>query len=165
MARQEFKYNPLDFEPDVAVGVTYPFNGSSLGRGDTQHYASGSISGNPGVFALSYSTEDQAISNLKTLILTKKGERFMQPDFGTTIVDSIFEQSTDELVRRIQDGLNDDIKYWLPYILVDNIIVKRIPDQHIVDVSLRFRVTEQGANQEIKIIVGDNGIELNNNIL
>ena len=40
-----------------------------------------------------------------------------------------------------------------------------MPDLHLIDVSLRFRVTEQGANQEIKIIVGDNGIELNNNIL
>ena len=107
MARQEFKYNPLDFEPDVAVGVTYPFNGNSFGRGETQHYASGSVSGNPGVFGLSYSTEDQAVSNLKTLILTKKGERFMQPDFGTTLVDSLFEQNSEELVRRIQDGLNE----------------------------------------------------------
>ena len=165
MAREELRYNPLDFEPDVAIGVTYPLNGNSQGRSNTQHYASGSISGDAGVFGLSYSTEDQAISNLKTLILTKKGERFMQPDFGTTIVDSLFEPNTEELVRRVQDGLNDDIKYWLPYILVDNIQVDRIPDLHIIDVSLRFRVTEQGANQEIKIIVGQNGIELNNNIL
>ena len=165
MARQEFKYNPLDFEPDVAVGVTYPFNGNSFGRGETQHYASGSVSGNPGVFGLSYSTEDQAVSNLKTLILTKKGERFMQPDFGTTLVDSLFEQNSEELVRRIQDGLNEDIEFWLPYIIVDNIEVVRTPDQHLVDVSLNFRVTEQGANQEIKIIVGENGMELNNNIL
>ena len=70
MAREEFQYNPLDFEPDVAIGVTYPLNGGSLGRSSTQNYASGSQGGSAGVFGLSYSTEEQAISNLKNLILT-----------------------------------------------------------------------------------------------
>ena len=110
MARdlQEYKYNPLDFEPDVAIGVPLPFNGSSPGRTHNQHYASGSQDGS-GVFAQTYSTEDQAISNLKNLILTRKGERFMQPDFGTDIYDSLFEQSTEELEDRLQEGLSADI--------------------------------------------------------
>ena len=91
MAKQpEYRYNPLDFEPDVAVGVLLPFNGDAPGRTFNQNYASGSVSG-ASVFAQSYSTEDQAISNLKNLLLTRKGERFMQPDFGTRIFDSLFE--------------------------------------------------------------------------
>ena len=137
----------LDKNPDLAVGLKLPF-----GPGQSD-------------FALNYTTIDQAKTNLMNLLLTQKGERFMQPDFGTTLVDSLFEQNSEELVRRIQDGLNEDIEFWLPYIIVDNIEVVRTPDQHLVDVSLNFRVTEQGANQEIKIIVGENGMELNNNIL
>ena len=97
MARQEYRYNPLDFEPDVAIGITYPFNGDSLGRTDTQNYASGSASGNQGVFGLSFSTEEQAISNLKNLILTSKGERFKQPDFGCRLAFFIFEQNSEEI--------------------------------------------------------------------
>ena len=101
MAKQpEYRYNPLDFEPDVAVGVMLPFNGNALGRSDIQHYASGSRSGD-GVFALSFSTEQQAISNLKNLLLTRKGERFMQPDFGTRIFDSLFEPNTKELEENL----------------------------------------------------------------
>ncbi len=165
MLREEFRYNPLDFEPDVAIGVTYPLNGNSLGRSSTQNYSSGSLGGSAGVFGLSYSTEEQAISNLKNLILTTKGERFMQPDFGCELAWIIFEPNTPEIVGKIQDTLSEDIKFWLPYILLDNIGVERVPDHHIVNVTLNFRVTEQGANQEIKIIVGQDGIELNNNIL
>ena len=165
MARQEFKYNPLDFEPDVAVGVGYPFNGGSLGRSDTQHYASGSLGGHPGVFGLTYSTEEQAISNLKNLILTTRGERHKQPDFGCRLAFILFEPNTVEVESKLQDTLSEDIKYWLPYIIVDNIGVNRVPDHHTINVTLNFRVTEQGANKEIKIIVGQNGIELNNNIL
>ena len=164
MAREEFKYHPLDFEPDVAIGVMLPFNGNSLGRSDTQHYASGSVSGGS-IFALSYSTEEQAVSNLKNLLLTRKGERFMQPDFGTQIVDSLFQQSTPELEKEIEDGLNEDIELWLPYILIDKIDVERIPDQHIMDIEMRFRVTENGANQVIKLLVDENGIQVNKSIL
>lgn len=164
MARQEYRYNPLDFEPDVAVGVMLPFNGDSLGRSDTQHYASGSNAGDS-VFALSYSTETQAISNLKNLLLTRKGERFMQPDFGTIIYDSMFEQSTSELEIRIEDGLNEDIALWLPYILVDNITVDRLVDDHGLNISLSYRVTENGANRVIKLLVDSNGAEINEIIL
>ena len=164
MAQPEYRYHPLDFEPDIAVGVLLPFNGNSPGRTHNQNYASGSIGG-ASVFAQSYSTEEQAVSNLKNLLLTRKGERFMQPDFGTQIVDSLFEQSTEDLETSIEDGLNEDIALWLPYIIIDGIDVERIIDQYILDISLRFRVTENGANQVIKILLDENGVELNNSIL
>ncbi len=162
MAQQEYRYHPLDFEPDVAVGVLLPFNGNAPSRTFNQNYASGS-QGGASVFAQSYSTEEQAVSNLKNLLLTRKGERFMQPDFGTQIVDSLFEQSTVDLERSIEDGLNEDIATWLPYIILDNIIVDRRIDQHALDISLHFRVTENGANQVIKLLIDENGVQTNTN--
>jgi len=164
MAQKEYTYHPLDFKPDVAIGVLLPFNGNAPGRTFNQHYASGSIGG-ASVFAQSYSTEEQAISNLKNLLLTRKGERFMQPDFGTQIIDSLFEQSTEDLETELQDGLNEDIALWLPYIIVDDINVERMIDQHLLDISLRFRVTENGANQVIKLLVDENGVQINNSVL
>ena len=164
MARPEKTYNPLDFEPDVAIGVMLPFNGNAPGRAFNQHYASGSLGG-ASVFALSYSTEEQAISNLKNLLLTRKGERFMQPDFGTQIIDSLFEQSTVELEERLEIGLNEDIEFWLPYIVIDEIVIERLVDAHTINISLRFRVTENGANQVIKLLVDENGVQLNTSIL
>ncbi len=165
MAREEYRYNPLDFEPDIAIGVTYPLNGGMAGRSSTSHYASGSASGNQGVFGLSYTTEEQAISNLKNLILTVKGERYMQPDFGCRLAWALFEPNSEQLEREIKDSLNEDIKFWLPYIIMDEIIVNRIPDYYILDITLNFRVTEQGANHEIKVAMSPSGVELNNNIL
>ena len=162
MAQEEYRYHPLDFEPDVAVGVLLPFNGNAPGRTFNQNYASGSISG-ASVFAQSFSTEEQAVSNLKNLLLTRKGERFMQPDFGTQIVSSLFEQNTEDLETAIQDGLNEDIATWLPYIIIDNIIVERQIDRHALDISLRFRVTENGANQVIKLLIDENGVQTNTN--
>ena len=162
MAQEEYRYHPLDFEPDVAVGVLWPFNGNAPGRTFNQNYASGSVGG-ASVFAQSFSTEEQAVSNLKNLLLTRKGERFMQPDFGTQIVSSLFEQNTEDLETAIQDGLNEDIATWLPYIIIDNINVERQIDQHALDISLRFRVTENGANQVIKLLIDENGVQTNTN--
>ena len=155
--RIEKTYNPLDFEPDVAVGVMLPFNGNAPGRKYNQHYASGSLAG-ASVFALSYSTEEQAISNLKNLLLTRKGERFMQPDFGTIILDSIFEPSTVDLETRLQDGLNEDIEFWLPYININDIVITRNPDQYQINIAFHFSVGTQGANLVINILADENAV-------
>ena len=45
-----------------------------------------------------YLTTDQAFENLKTLLLTKKGERYHQPTFGTRLLYVLFEPNT-ELIK------------------------------------------------------------------
>ena len=71
--RKEYFYNPIDFNNDVAVGVKLPF-------------------GKPnGLFSQSYTTEEQAVSNLKNLLLTRKGERPFQPLFGSDVYFQLFE--------------------------------------------------------------------------
>ena len=51
----------LDKNPDLAVGLKLPF-----GPGQSN-------------FALNFTTVDQTKTNLMNLLLTQKGERFMQP--------------------------------------------------------------------------------------
>ena len=61
--------------------------------------------------------------NLVNLILTKKGEREMQPDFGCDIHNLIFEQIVEESIATdIENSILDAVNIWLPYINVDNII-------------------------------------------
>lgn len=137
--RKTFFYNPIDFEKDVAVGVKLPF-------------------GKPnGLFAQSYTTEEQATSNLKNLLLTRKGERPFQPDFGSDVYSLLFENIDIDLDERISETLSEDIKFWLPYIVIDNIDVKTEPDRNFVKIELRFRITEQGANQQIIIFYDSAG--------
>lgn len=138
-ARKEYFYNPIDFQKDVAVGVKLPF-------------------GKPnGLFAQSYTTEEHATSNLKNLLLTRKGERPFQPDFGSDVYSLLFENIDINLEERISETLSEDIKFWLPYIVIDNIDVQTEPDRNFVKIELRFRVTEQGANQQIIIFYDSAG--------
>jgi phage baseplate assembly protein W len=83
----------------------------------------GRKSNSNGIFAVNYTTLTQAKDNLVNLILTKKGEREMQPDFGCDIHNLIFEQIVeDSIATDIENSILDAVNIWLPYINVDNII-------------------------------------------
>ena len=163
MARKEYHYNPLDLEPDVAIGVKLPFNSSLPGRTDRQNQLSGSLSGG-GPFTLSYTTEEQSMSNLKNLLLTRKGERLMHPTFGTQIYDSLFEPNTENLRDVLTSQLTADIKHWLPYIIIDKLDVNLSADSqpggygYMIALKLSYRISEQGANQVINVVVNQGGV-------
>ena len=55
-------------EGENAIGLTLPFNTE-----------------NGSMFGLNFLSIDQAISNVKNLILTRKGERINHPEFGTDL--------------------------------------------------------------------------------
>ena len=164
---QEYFYNPLDLKPDVAIGVKLPFN-KALGATADQSVNGGTIystnKNGSGVFNSSYTTEDQAISNLKSLVLTRRGERLYHPTFGTRLYEYVFEPNTDDLAEAIEDELFESIRVWLPYIIVDSIDVNNRDSfgnyGHSIQIVLRFRVTQQGANQEIIIIVSGDTINI-----
>jgi len=136
--RKEYRRNPLDLKPNKAIGVQLPLGGDPL-------------------FKLSYTTEEQAISNLKNLILTRKGERPFQPQFGSDVYSLLFEQISSTLSSDLEDSLRADIKFWLPYIIIDDVSVITLEDNNRVEISLKVRVTENGANTQITILVTEQG--------
>ena len=76
-----------------------------------------------GIFATNYTTLTQAKDNLKNLILTKKGERLMQPEFGCDIWLVLFEQISEGIIEaKIEGYIVDAVSQWLPYLNIDEII-------------------------------------------
>ena len=136
--RLQYRINPIDLKPNKAVGVMLPLGGSPM-------------------FKLSYTTEQQAISNLKNLLLTTKGERVFQPLFGADIYSLLFENIQSDLDSSLEESLTNDIKFWLPYILLNGIEVNSEPDINKVSIKINFRVTSEGANQTIVLEVDNQG--------
>lgn len=155
----QYKRYPNDRWGERANGIALPLNRQAYGRKFDQHYASGSVSA-AGVFSPTYSTEEQAIYNLINLILTRKGERPMQPLFGTRVPDFLFEQNTSENRFELGASLRDDIEFWLPYIQLGNLQVtpgdSRTPGDplHAITIIIPFKVLESGANVVVTF-VGD----------
>ena len=114
----------------------------------------------------SYSTEDQLISNVKNLVLTRRGERIMQPMFGTTLQDALFEQNTELLTQTVRSSIEDAIKFWLPYVDITELTVTPViavlgnQEDHGVTISLRIALNGQKSEQEITFLATLNTIEL-----
>jgi phage baseplate assembly protein W len=159
-----FRAYESNFINDRAVGILLPFNGDAV-LVDIQYPKQINRKGVVKTFRLSYSTEEQAISNLVNLLLTTKGERLMQPNFGSSIPEFLFEQNSIEARESLRVSVISDIEYWMPYILLDSVQVVSendiaFPDsysEHNVQIRIFFRVTNIGANRSITIFV-DSGV-------
>jgi hypothetical protein len=76
-----------------------------------------------GVFAVNYTTLNQAKDNIKNLILTRKGERLMQPEFGCDVWKVLFEPMDGQIIENlIENYIIDAVETWLPYLTITNII-------------------------------------------
>jgi phage baseplate assembly protein W len=144
--RDEFRFEPIDTKKDVAVGIGLPFTNRT-----------------GGLFSLNYTTEEQAVHNLINLLLTKKGERVMQPAFGWGGWDLLMEHNGPDLVEKLRHTLKQDIGLWLPYIIIDNIDITAKLDFEVdtigngVKISLSVRIEPTLANKVITIELTEDG--------
>lgn len=72
--------------------------------------------GNTGYFEQSFDTLTQVKSNFINLILTRKGERVHQPEFGCGIHDYLFEQLTPENIEGARLSVVDAVELWMPFL-------------------------------------------------
>jgi phage baseplate assembly protein W len=159
LARNIYTYQP---EPagKTALGVKLPLNkGVVGGRNVQQNYSSGSSDGG-GVFESSFDTVDQAMSNLKSLLLTRVGERLMQPALGTEIFNVLFENISQEVEDTLRISIENKIAYWLPYITVQDLVLFENVQQGSYLVQLSVIVNPQGANRVINILAGNENISI-----
>ncbi len=81
------------------------------------------VSNSNGAFSVNFTTINQAKSNLQNLILTKKGERVMQPEFGCDIWKILFEPIIEgDIESKIEQTILDAVNTWLPYLNIDTIL-------------------------------------------
>jgi phage baseplate assembly protein W len=72
--------------------------------------------GNMGYFQQSFDTLVQVKSNFLNLILTRKGERVHQPEFGCGIHDYLFEQLTPENIEGARLSVVTAVERWMPFL-------------------------------------------------
>lgn len=131
MAYQIQKKFIIDTE-DKSVGVSLPIT-----------------IGNNGYFAVTYTTKEQVKTNLKNLILTNRGERLMQPNFGCNLRQAIFEQIGNETYDYIRNEIQNAISVWLPYIIVNDVNVTSddtSKDNNRINVKLDYTLAYAGNN-------------------
>jgi len=105
-------------------------------------------------FGLTYQSKDEIRASLLHLLLTQKGTRYYDPDFGTDIYKYIFDPMDGETFENIREEVDTQVK-------------KYIPNLDITDIKVEPYTPEETDNQDkIKTIDFFSSEELvNNNII
>jgi phage baseplate assembly protein W len=97
--------------------------------------------GNTGMFAQSTTVFQQVKSNFKNLILTKKGERIMQPEFGTDLHRILFENITENTLENARLTVVEAVERWMPFLELQQFEVTNPVNgnPHRIDLSVTYR--------------------------
>jgi phage baseplate assembly protein W len=107
--------------------------------------------GPQGFFNQSYNVVDQVKSNLNVLLRTRKGERRMNPEFGSGLWSVLFENYTDDITPLIENTIRKDISRWMSYVNIKDIQIltsdEEYKNKYQVGVKILFTVPSAGINQ------------------
>lgn len=114
-----------------------------------------------GIFSVNYTSLTQAKDNLKNLILTKKGERTLNPTFGCDIWKVLFEQMESGLIEnQIENTILDAVSNWLPYLNIDEIIFDYDDndiDNNTIKLDIKFSlISNPNLGESVQITVNNN---------
>ena len=109
-----------DRNDDIFIGIRYPLGFSP-----------------EGFFFKTKTILEQSKANMRNLLLTSKGERVMQPDVGSRLLDIVFDQGSN-IPTRIEEEIREVVGVQLPYININNVFVVQLTDTNQVDVSIEF---------------------------
>tara|TARA_B100000131_G_scaffold40848_1_gene36841 strand:+ start:434 stop:850 length:417 start_codon:yes stop_codon:yes gene_type:complete len=132
-----------DLNPDVTIGLSLPLTHDN----------------SFGFFKTTQTLLEQAKHNIRNLLLTKRGERLGNPNFGSDLHLLLFEQDAGDLESKIEETILEAISNNLPYVTVNNIEVSNTEiDKNMYVVNLHFTIdTDQTKEEELSIDVSTIG--------
>ena len=126
--------NPIDSQPRRAVGFGFPLNGNA-------------------VFVPTYQTRDQIKANLVNFLLTNKGERVFNPNFGADLRSTLFEQLENSTLEELSEQIQEYIGVQFPTIVVEDITFTPQEDKNTLFFTLTYTVVLLGFRDEVNILL------------
>jgi phage baseplate assembly protein W len=113
-------------------------------------------------FSTVYNTVQVAYGKLKNLLLTRIGERPLQPEFGTDLFRILFETNSRELQQDIEEYIIPKVSQWIPEITINAIKIKTIEDDpsmlHTVEIRIEWITGELEDLNTLILAIDDGGI-------
>ena len=132
MAFEVKKINPIDRQPRKAVGIELPFSAKS-------------------VFTSNYQTKDSIKNNLINFFLTNKGERYMNPTFGSTLREKLFENINNNLQTEIEGLVDFALETYFPNVQPINMQVIPDTDNNLIQFYLSYEIVNTNIKDELLI--------------
>lgn len=106
---------------------------------------------NSGDILVDYDVE--AIKNsLRNIFTTKKGQKILNPDFGTALEQFLFTQITNANARAIGNVILRDVTLYEPRIKVSNVIVNPSIDRQIYEIAIYYTLLDINKQNIINMI-------------
>ncbi len=125
---------PIDTEARRAVGFGFPLNGNA-------------------VFVPTYQTRDQIKANLVNYLLTNRGERVFNPNFGADLRNLVFENIVELTSDELQERIQNDIRNYFPQVVIEEIKFNNVPDSNSINFSLTYNILNFGITDDIQILL------------
>mgnify|MGYP006074333531 CR=1 FL=1 len=124
--------NPLDLTPSISVGVSIPFSAGA-------------------VFNKTYETKDAIKANLINYFLTNKGQRYLNPNFGSNLRSLLFENITNDSLDDIKEIIAEDLKNYFPKVSPSNLEVTGEPDRNAVRFYMKYRIIDSNIEDQLAL--------------
>ena len=128
--------NPLDLDYKMIIGVSIPFVGSY-------------VNGSDAVFNATYTTNDQIKYDIINYVLTNKGERPLNPNYGGDIRKFVFQNIDGVNLNNLKTQLLDGLKSNFPNIVVNKITIDPFYDTNSINININYSFA--GSEQTIDI--------------
>ena len=125
---------PIDTEARRAVGFGFPLNGNA-------------------VFVPTYQTRDQIKANLVNYLLTNRGERVFNSNFGADLRNLLFENISNTTTEDLRERIQNDISLYFPEVQVRQIIFNNIPDTNTINFTLIYEIVLFGIEESVNILL------------
>ena len=112
--------------------------------------------GTNGFFEQGFTSYEQAKSNLRNLLSTRRGERVMQPLFGSGLHSLLFEQIGDDFEFNLEQEITNSVSLWLPYIKINEIdveITDEMRDRNLARIDITFSVGTQIETDNVTFLI------------
>lgn len=124
--------DPLDLRSSVGVGINLPFTGKA-------------------VFNTTYTTKDATKANLINYFLTNKGERYLNPNFGSDIRSLLFDNITEERVLNLKQRITRELELYFPRVNPTTFEITGESDTHTFRIHLKYQLLNTNVEDEILI--------------
>ena len=136
MAYRVLYQDPRDLDDRKAIGVKMPFNNDS-------------------VFIPTYNSIEAYKVNLYNFFMTEKGERYLNPQLGSSLMQYLFSPTLDkDTLSSIRNTIQYEIETFFPRLEIIQINLDEYPDENLLQIDIQFKI--KGTELEDNLVLDIN---------
>lgn len=130
LPRRQYRINTLDVDKNRGIGIAIPFDPVNI-------------------FKITYTTKDQIKSNLLNFLLTNKGERVFNPNFGADIRALVFDQMVN--LEETRESISDSISLYFPELQITEVSFTPNYDTNTLFIKISYIINTEADSISIQI--------------